>query len=129
MGLGLYKITDGQGQISTDGTFSNAVLWEVATDGGILETRYYLKMENSSTEYLTQGTLYAVDAAGTDESGWFSFAPDESGGPGVYDSTFEFEIPLGSEVPVWIRVMVPSGIEAEPKDDVRVTASYILHEE
>lgn len=129
MALGLFKLSNGQGQISSDGSFNNPILWEASINGGVLEARYYLKMENANVEYLTSGTLYAVDAAGPDESSWFSFAPDEAGGPGEYSDTFEFELPLGSEMPVWIRVEIPSGIENEPKDDVLVTASYILHTE
>lgn len=127
MALGLYKLSNGQAPISSDGTFTSPIVWEASTVGGVLEARYYLKMENANVEYLTSGTLYAVDAAGPDESGWFSFAADEAGGPGEYSDTFEFELPLGSEMPVWIRVEIPDGIEVEPKDDVLVTASYILH--
>ena len=127
--LGLYRLTNGGGQISDDNTFSNPVVWESSQLGGIVEGKYYLKMENPDVESLTGGTLYAVDSAGVDESFWFSFAPDEAGGAGEYASQFAFEIPLGSEVPVWIRVDIPSGIELEPKDDVRIAASYIMHEE
>lgn len=128
MALGLYKLTNGQGQITTDNSFTNPILFEAAPVGGVIEGRFYLKMENSNIEYLTEGVLYAVDTTETDESSWFQFAPDESGGAGVYADTFEFEIPLGAEVPVWIKVTVPAGTSPEPKDDVRITASYIQHE-
>lgn len=128
MALGLYKLPDSQGQISSDNTYTNPVVWETSPAGGVLEKKYYLRMENGNVEYLTNGRLYAVDVSGEDESGWFSFAPDEAGGPGIYSTEFLFEIPLGAEVPVWIRVELPSGLETEPKDDVRIAASYIQHE-
>jgi hypothetical protein len=85
-------------------------------------------MENPSSQYLTNGRLYALDAAGADESDWFSFAADENGGPGEYEDEFLFEIPLGAEIPVWVRLTVPDGIEVEPKDDIKVSASYIEFE-
>jgi hypothetical protein len=128
MALGLYKLSDGLGEISDDNTYSNPVVWETAPAGGILEGKYYLRMENPLNEYLTEGRMYSVDVSGTDESGWFEFAEDDAGGAGEYGPEFEFEIPLGSEIQVWIKLTVPSGIEIEPKDDVRLAASYIGHE-
>ena len=128
MVLGLFKLTNGQGQISADETYSNPATWETSPTGGTLETRYYLRMDNANVEYLTDGRLYAVDVVGEDESGWFTFAPDEAGGPGEYASDFEFELELEEEVPVWIRVQIPSGIDTEPKDDIKLTCSYIGHE-
>lgn len=127
MPLGIYKLTDGQAAFSNDHTFSNPILWESSTGGGVLEQRVYLRMEDANTQYLTEGRLFAIDSSGIDESGWFSFAPDEGGGPGTYESEFLFEIPLGSEIPVWIRVEIPEALEEEPKDDIRISATWLEH--
>lgn len=127
MGLGIYKLSGGSGAISTDLTFSNPIVFFASSSGGVVEAKYFLRMENANIEYLTNGRLYAVDSSGQDESGWFSFARDEDGGPGEYTSELLFDIPLGSEIPIWIRVMIPSALEQEPKDDIRVTAAYIQH--
>jgi hypothetical protein len=129
MALGLFKLSGGGGQISSNHTFSNPILWEASSEGGVMEARYFLRMENPPTQFCTNGVIFAVDAAGEDESGWFSFAHDDGGGPGVYADQLPFEIPLNSEIPVWIRLALPTGIEQEPKDDIRVTATYIMHVE
>lgn len=125
MGLGLFKLTGGAGAFSKDHTFSNPVLWESSPTGGVLEARYFLRMEDANVEYCTSGKLFAVDESGTDESGWMDFAPDNGGLSGTYDSIFDFEIPLGSEVKVWVRITVPQALEVEPKDDIRIAATYI----
>lgn len=126
MALELYKLSGGYAKFSRDLSYSNPILWAASSQGGVLEAKYFLRMENSN-EYCTAGKIFAVDTAGEDESSWFSFAPDEAGGPGSYQDSMEFEIPLGGEVPVWIRVSLPDGIEQEPKDDIKVTATYLLH--
>lgn len=125
MGLGLYKLQGGLGAISKDFTYSNPVIWEVGTHGGILEGKFYLRVEDSLNQALTNGKIFAVDTSGADESFWYSFALDD-GGPSTYVDVLDFEIPLGSEVPIWIRVQVPEALEIEPKDDVRIAATYII---
>lgn len=128
MALGLYKGPGGVGEISYDGTYSNPILWEVSERGGTLQAKFYLRMQNLN-EYCTEGRLFAVDSSGDDETDWYEFAPDVGGSPGTYASEFLFEIPLGSEVPVWIMVHVPGELEIAPKDDIRVAATYIGHVE
>jgi hypothetical protein len=126
MSLALYKFSNAQAPISKDGSYSNPVLWEVGENGGVLERKFYLRMDEEG-ESLTDGELFAIDASGTDESEWYSFAPDSNGGPGTYSDIFNFEIPLGAEVQVWIKVEVPEAIEVEPKDDLKIAATYIRH--
>ena len=126
MPLRIYKESDGVGPISYDNTYSNPILYEVSPDGGILEKRYYIRMENQLTQYATNCRIYAIDASGTDDTDWFSFAPDgPEGGPGTYSSEYNFIVPLGAEIPIWIRVTVPDGLEIEPKDDVSIAIDYI----
>jgi len=127
MGVGLFKLTGGAAEFSSDGTYTNPLLWEVSPDGGTLEAKYYLRMEDTFGEYCTGGTMWANDTdLTTDETSWITFAEDVGGGPGTYGPTFSFEIPLGSEVPVWINVNVPSGVELGVKTDLRISTSAIV---
>lgn len=128
MGVRLFKASGGQGEISFDGSFTNPILWEVSQQGGILERKYFVRMESLLDEYATDCRIYATDGVDEDETSWVTFAFEENGGPGEYQSELNFHIPLGSEIPVWIRTEVPEAVTLGAKTDVKVEISYIRHE-
>jgi len=125
MGVVLTKFEGGASPFTFDGTYTNAVTWVVTPAGGVLTAKYWLSMEDPNAEYCTGGNLYATDAEGNDESSWFTFAPDENGEPGEFASSLEFELDLGEEIPVWIRVTVPEGVEEDARTDISISMSYI----
>lgn len=114
--------------ITFDNSYTNPLLFEAGKLGGSLEVKLYARSSNSLSESLTNCHLTAVDSAGLDESTWFSFALDVSGGAGVYSPTLDFEIPLGAELPIWIRVDVPANVEFGAKRDVKLRVAYISSE-
>lgn len=125
MGLRLTKFGDGHGEISYDGSFESPAKWMATAAGGKLEAKYFLSMEDPYLEYASNGRLYATDASGEDESHWFKFAPDVNGAPGTYLSEFLFHLDFGDEVPVWIMVDVPAGVDEDTRQDISIAASYI----
>ena len=128
MPIRIYKQSSGNSPVSNDDSYSNPLYYEVSPEGGILEQRHFVRMENQLTEYASNCKIYAIDSSGTDESSWFNFAPDgPEGGPGEYDTEYEFIVPLGAEIPIWIRVSLPEGLEVDPKDDIKVAIDYIEH--
>ena len=128
MGIAIYKEQGGVGPISYDSSFSNPILWEVAQKGGILEHKYWVKMEDINGEYATNCLIYAVDSEGDDDTSWMQFARDDNGGAGEYVDQLQFDVPLGSEIPIWIKVDAPTGVDLGPKTDLKVEISYIRHQ-
>lgn len=130
MALVLYKLSGGHGEISSDLSYDNPILWEASNKGGVLENRYYLRNDAAGT-YSTNVQISAIDASGADESDWykfalFSFAPDNGGSPGEYVQTLEgITVPDGGEVPFWIKVEIPQAVEVGTKTDIRVRVTGI----
>jgi hypothetical protein len=125
MTLQLYKNSGGQGAISFDGTFSNAILIDAGLQGSTTELRYFLRSDNPMGESFPSVTLFSRDATTPDESGWITFAPDVNGSAGTYGPTLTVSIGLGQEVPIWIRANIPAGVAMGNKTDISIVGSYI----
>jgi hypothetical protein len=125
MSLNIYENSGGISAISKDGTYTNPFSFFMSQEGGIMEQRFYLRAENPPEEAFEDGLIYATDSTAPDERFWIQFAPDVNGSAGVYADTYEFTVPLGQELPFWIKVNVPSGQEQGIKTDVKIQVSYV----
>lgn len=125
--LGIYKYSGGVGQITSDETFVNPIAWSASSSGATIEQMFYLRMESPSAEYLTDGVLYCIDIEGSDESSWVTFASDLGGVPDTYGAPFLFDLAADEELPVWIKIDVPSSWSPNPKYDLRIACDYARH--
>lgn len=123
MTLQIYTGSNQEGLVSQGGTFTSPLTYHVSQNGGTSESRLFLRTDPS--EALSDGVLTAKDATLPDESAWISFAPDVNGAAGVYESTFEFDLALGEELPFWLKVEVPSGTEQGLKTDISIASQYV----
>lgn len=125
MSLSIYKNSNGVGEISQNETFTNPITFEVGVAGGIVEQRLYLRSPNPNTESFTDGKIYARDNASFDDSQWVSFANDFNGSAGAYVPVLDFEIGVGEELPIWIKVDIPSAQIRGTKSDIGIITEYI----
>lgn len=125
MSLVIYRSSNGQGAVSTSGSYTAPLTFEIAQTGGVLEQRLYLRSDNPSTESIADGMLFARDSTLPDESSWVGFAEDINGAAGIYDTQFTFNIGLGEELPFWIKLDVPQGQEQGTKVDISLVTRHV----
>lgn len=125
MSLNIYESSNGLGAISKDESYTNPFLFSMAQEGGTLEQRFYFRSDDSLNESFTDCRIYATDSSLPDESFWVEFAPDENGSAGLYDSEYNFTLPIGQELPFWLRLDVPSGQPQQIKVDVKIQVTYV----
>lgn len=129
MSLRIFKSSGGLGAISQNGELTNPLIFSVSQeDGAILEQRLYLRADNPSIEGFEDGIIYVRDATLPDESSWVMFAPDVNGAAGKYVAAMQFVIPVGQELPFWIKVQVPQAQEVQVKTDLSIVTDYVTVE-
>lgn len=129
MSLCIFESSGGVGQVSQNGELTNPLIFSVSQqEGGILEQRLYLRSDNPLVEGFEDGRIYARDATLPDESVWITFAPDVNGAAGDYASSMTFSIPIGQELPFWIRLDVPEAQEIQVKTDISIVTDYVTVE-
>lgn len=128
MSLHIYETSGGLGGISQNGEMSNPITFSVSQQGAILEQRFYLRSDNPYVEGFEDGIIYAKDSTLPDESAWVQFAPDVNGAAGPYATTMNFTIPVGQELPFWIKVDVPEAQEIQIKTDISIVTDYVTVE-
>jgi len=75
--------------------------------------------------------IQASDESGSDETGWFAYAPDVSGSPGTYVSSLspsDFTNPKTDSYTFWRRITVPASQAAQEKIDNRHKADFVPFE-
>lgn len=125
MALQVYETSGGVSAISKDGSYTNPFQFSMSQDGGILEQRFYLRSDNTYNESFESGILFATDSALPDETFWIEFAHDENGGAGIYGPQLDFVLPVGQELPFWLKIDVPGGQEQQIKVDLKIQATYV----
>lgn len=128
MSLRIFTGSGGIGAISQGGSLTTPLTFSISPTGGTLEQRLYMRSDQPILEGFNDGRIYAVDGTLPDESVWISFAQDENGAAGQYLPVLDFTIPVGQELPFWIRLNVPSGQEIQTKTDISIKTEYVTVE-
>lgn len=126
MSLGIYRESGKSGLISTGGAMTSPILVEGTQDGAVVERRLFLAMTDP-TESASDIVVSSEDLTSPDESGWVEFSLESGGVANSYSSSINIaSLPVGQELPFWIRVTIP---QAEPlgfKDDITIKTEYVL---
>ena len=125
MSLNIYENSGGQTPISKDATYTNPFLYSISQDGGVAEQRFYFRSDDPFNEAFEDCVIFSIDSSNPDESFWFEFAPDVNGAAGTYASDYHFTVPVGQELPFWIKIDVPGGQEQQIKVDVKIQVTYV----
>lgn len=124
MSLYIYRQSGGIGQISTNDSYAAPLAFSISQDGAILEQRIYLRSDNPLIEGFADGQIFARDAQEPEEAWWITFADDVNGAAGSYQTTLDFTIPVGQELPIWIKIDIPGGQEQGLKTDIKIITTY-----
>lgn len=71
-------------------------------------------------------TIQASDESGSDETGWFAYAPDEEGSPGEYGASLEpddFTDPTTDDYIFWRKITAPESA-AQEKGEMRHKTTF-----
>src|SRR5688572_7895440 len=128
MSLSLYDTSGRSDPKSKDGSYSNPLVYNVAAAGGTIERLMYLRSDDYLNEQLTDCMIRAEDSTAPNEASWFQFAPDINGAPGTYSSSYSFDLDIGDELPLWIKLTVPANQGPVVKTDVKIKLSWINSE-
>lgn len=120
--LGIFKLSGGIGQISSDLSYSNPFLFESTSGGVTYEKMFYLRMEDHNLEKCEDGVLFSVNVLGGDAN-WILIAPDVNGVAGSWDNHLDFSLDYSEEIPFWVQVKVPDDAVGA-RTDMKLSARY-----
>lgn len=120
--LGIFKLSGGIGQISSDISYSNPLLFESSSGGVTYEKMFYLRMEDPNLEKCEDGVLFSVNVLDGDDN-WILLAPDNNGVAGNWDNHLDFSLDYSEEIPFWVQVKVPDDAVGA-RTDMKLAARY-----
>lgn len=120
--LGIFKLSGGIGQISSDLSYSNPLLFESSSGGVTYEKMFYLRMEDPNLEKCEDGVLFSVNVLDGDDN-WILLAPDNNGVAGNWDNHLDFSLDYSEEIPFWVQVKVPDDAVGA-RTDMKLAARY-----
>jgi hypothetical protein len=112
MAVHIYEQSGKVRQFSENASMTMPIYWHISPEGGIVEKRVFVRSDDD-TESFSKIVLYPVDVMKPERTTWLNLAFDNNGSPGTWANMLQFSLNPAQEIPVWLRLVVPSGQPSE----------------